>query len=74
MIAKEYPTTTFNIYGFKVEMIDFGYAKFLYPSFNGNAEYPANCKGWKQLCSYLRTILWMDKIMEQSIIKNLGYK
>lgn len=42
--------------GFKVEVHNFGYASFYYPSFNGNAEFRVSSKGWKQLRRYLRTV------------------
>lgn len=42
--------------GWKVEVHDFEYAQFFYPSFNGNAEFPVSSKGWKQLRHYLRTV------------------
>ena len=47
-----------EIEGFKVEVHNFGYASFLYPSLNGNAEFEANSKGFKRIRSYLRTIKW----------------
>ena len=44
--------------GFKVEVHNFGYASFYYPSFNGNAEFEVNSKGFKRLRHYLRTVKW----------------
>lgn len=42
--------------GFKVEVHNFGYASFYYPSFNGNAEFEVSSKGFKRLRRYLRTV------------------
>lgn len=44
------------IQGFKVELYRFSYASFLYPSFNGDAEFFATKEGYKKLCHYLRFI------------------
>lgn len=51
-----------NILGFNVEIHDFGYAKYMYPEFNGNAEFEVNHKGFRKLHHYLRTILWIQKM------------
>lgn len=50
--------------GFKVEVVNFGYASFYYPQFNGNAEFAVSSKGFKALRHYLRTVLWMQKLMD----------
>ena len=42
--------------GFKVEVHNFGYASFYYPSFNGNAEFEVTNKGFKKLRHYLRAV------------------
>lgn len=42
--------------GFKVEVHNFRYASFYYPSFNGNAEFEVSSKGFKRLRRYLRTV------------------
>jgi len=49
-----------NVLGYTVEMWDFGYAQYMYPAFNGNAEYPVTHKGFRGLHHYLRTIIWME--------------
>ena len=49
--------------GFKVEVHNFGYASFFYPSFNGNAEFKVSSKGWKDLRRYLRTVKWAQNQM-----------
>lgn len=53
---------TVVILGFDVEVFDFGYAQYMYPSFNGDAEFKVNRDGFKKLCHYLRTIIWMKNI------------
>ncbi|MEK6882878.1 MAG: hypothetical protein AABY22_24860 [Nanoarchaeota archaeon] len=55
-----------EVEGFKVEIHDFKYAQFYYPSFNGNAEFRVNSKGFKELRRYLRTIKWMKKLIQSN--------
>lgn len=45
-----------EVAGFKVELYDFGYAQFYYPSFNGNAEFPVTSRGFRKLSTYLRLV------------------
>lgn len=45
-----------HILGFRVEVHNFGYAAFYYPSFNGNAEFKVSAKGFRELSHYLRFI------------------
>lgn len=47
--------------GFKVEVHNFGYASFYYPSHNTNAEFKVSSKGFKDLRRYLRTIKWLQR-------------
>lgn len=54
-----------NILGFDVDIVDFGYASYLYPQFNGNVEYKLNKEGFKELYSYLRRVKWAKEISEQ---------
>ncbi len=51
---------TFTILDFTIELWDFGYRRYLYPNFNGDAEFPCNKKGYRRLCSYLKTIQWIN--------------
>lgn len=46
-----------NILGFDIEVIDFGYKWYMYPKFNGNAEFEVNHKGFRRLHHYLRNII-----------------
>ena len=46
----------FVLGGTKIEVFNFGYASFMYPSFNGNAEFKTTGKGFRQLSSYIRTV------------------
>jgi len=50
--------------GFNCTVINFGYATFIYPDFNGNAEFKASRQGFKKLKSYLRTILYFRRISQ----------
>lgn len=56
------PSRIVNILGFDVEIINFGYATYMYPCFNGNAEFKVSKIGFKQLYHYLRNIRWMNKM------------
>ena len=58
---------TINVLSFNVDIYDFGYASFFYPSFNGNAEYPVTKKGYKDLTRYLRNILWIKEIRKNVV-------
>lgn len=42
-------TRTFDLAGFTVEVFDFGYAQYMYPVFNGNAEFKVNHDGFRGL-------------------------
>lgn len=53
---KDMRTRQIEVDGFKVEVHRFGNRSFLYPSFNGNAEFRASSEGFKQLRHYLRTV------------------
>ncbi len=53
MITKE-----FKLYGFTVYLYDYGYAQYLYPSFNKNAEFKVGKKQFKELSRYLRNCRW----------------
>lgn len=57
---------TFNLLGHKINIYDFGYKQYMYPSFNGNAEFEVSKKGFKNLHSYIRNINWMDNLMTQN--------
>lgn len=48
-----------QVRGFKVEVHDFGYASFYYPSFNRNAEFKVTPKGFRQLSRYLGLLKWI---------------
>lgn len=50
---------TIEVAGYKVDVYNFGYASFLYPQFNGNAEFDCTAKGFRQLSHYLRTCKWL---------------
>ena len=52
-----------SIIGFDVDVGSYDYGAYLYPSFNGNVEFPATKKGFKALYHYLRTVRWMDEMM-----------
>jgi hypothetical protein len=53
---------TFIFLGYSIELWDFGYKSYLYPSFNTNAEFACNNEGFRQLSHYLRTISFLNQI------------
>jgi len=55
----------FNLCGHKIEVFDFGYKQYMYPAFNGNAEFEVSAKGFRKLSSYLRTCDWHSKQIEK---------
>ena len=59
-----------EILNFKIDVYDFGYASYFYPSFNKNIEFKVSKKGYKQLANYLRTIRWIDQI-DQKLRKEI---
>ncbi len=63
---KTYLKRTINVCGHKVDVINFGYASFYYPQFNGDAEFKVSSKGFRNLSSYLRTFIWSNNIVKQS--------
>lgn len=58
---------TIKVDGFNVEVHDFDYAQYYYPSFNGNTEFKVSSTGFKDLRRYLRTVKWADNIVSQVI-------
>lgn len=52
---------TVNILGFGIDIYNFGYAQYMYPNFNGNAEFKVSHDGFRKLHHYLRNIFWMQK-------------
>lgn len=52
-----------EVAGQQVEVINFGYASYYYPVFNGNAEFPVTAKGFRNLSHYIRTINWFSKLI-----------
>lgn len=58
----ELKTRTIVVAGYEVDVYNFSYASFYYPSFNGNAEFPVTAKGFRQLSHYLRTCNWLNSL------------
>lgn len=58
-------TSKFEFLGHKIELVSYDYGSFLYPCFNGNAEFECNHKGFRQLSSYIRTNIWMNKLIHE---------
>lgn len=54
----------FKIANVNIELHDFGYAQYYYPSFNGDAEFKATSKGFRELSSYVRTVLYFNNLIE----------
>ncbi|MCK9544585.1 MAG: hypothetical protein M0R03_21400 [Novosphingobium sp.] len=65
---------TINILGFDVDVVNFGYASYLYPQFNGNVEYKLNKEGFKELYSYLRRVKWIRELAERVPVLQHGAK
>ena len=57
------PKRKIKVCGYEVEIWDCGYAKYFYPSFNGDAEYKVSKQGFKDLCSYLRGVSRITNMM-----------
>ncbi len=53
---------TVKLFGFDVDVYNFGYSWYMYPNFNGNAEFKVNSEGFKKLSSYLRTCIWIRNL------------
>lgn len=62
-MANQTPEKKIKVCGFDVRVINFGYASYFYPEFNGNAEFPVNSKGFRQLSHYLRTTNYHNRQM-----------
>ena len=58
-------TRSFTLFGYQIDVYNFGYATYMYPTFNGNAEFPVTKKGYKQLVSYLKDLIWINNIISQ---------
>jgi hypothetical protein len=58
-------TKQVTICGYKIDVNNYGDATYLYPSFNGNAEYRATHKEFRKLSHYLRTIKWALKTRDE---------
>jgi hypothetical protein len=50
---------TVEIEGHSVDLYQFSKC-YLYPQFNGNAEFECTTKGFKALRHYLRTVNWIN--------------
>ena len=60
---------TIEVAGCEVNVHNFGYGTYLYPSFNGNAEFRASHKGFRDLSHYLRMIkYWTARYKEIGIL------
>lgn len=57
-------TRTFSYLGFTIEMYKFGNKSFIYPQFNGNAEFEVTKKGFKKLHTYLKNMIWIQNRMK----------
>ena len=62
---KTYLKRTIRVCGFEVQVMDFGYASYYYPCFNGDAEFKVNSKGFRELHSYLRSVIWANNILNE---------
>jgi len=55
--------TKFNLYGYTIDRYMYGNKSYLYPEFNGNFEVRCTKNGFNRLCSYLRTIRYIEKLI-----------
>lgn len=53
---------TFKLYGYEIDVFDFGYKQYMYPSFNGDAEFEVTHKGFRKLSTYLKNCLWIREM------------
>lgn len=51
----------FELHGYQIEVYDFGYKQYMYPYFNGNAEFEVTSNGFRKLSHYIRTCIWINK-------------
>jgi len=58
-------TKTFYLLGYPIEIYNFGYASFMYPSFNEDAEFRVSKQGFKRLYHYIRTVKWLNEQMSK---------
>jgi hypothetical protein len=56
-------TRTFILHGYTIDVYSYEYATFMYPSFNGNAEFKATNTGFRALSHYLRLINYIKDLM-----------
>lgn len=54
---------TIEVDGYEIDVMDFGYAQFYYPKFNGDAEFKVSSQGFKALRHYLRTVRWANNLV-----------
>ncbi len=56
---------TYKYMGCTIEQMAYTYGnrkvRYFYPSFNGNFE----SKNIKEVCKYIKTVLWMERIIKQ---------
>lgn len=51
-----------QVEGINVSVVKYSYGSFLYPEFNGDAEFKLTKRDFKSLRHYLRTWKWIQKI------------
>lgn len=51
-----------NILGYEIEIFDFGYKQYMYPRFNGDAEFEVTHNGFRLLHHYLRMVNWLKNL------------
>jgi len=50
-----------------VDVYNYGDATYLYPAFNGNAEFRANHKEFRKLSHYLRMVRYIMKMRKEML-------
>ncbi|MCR9252313.1 MAG: hypothetical protein NXI20_17945 [bacterium] len=56
-----------KVEGYSVELVKFDHGQFMYPIFNGDAEFEANKNGYKKMRGYLRTLRHVDTLMDRNM-------
>lgn len=54
---------SFTLFGYQIDVYNFGYATYMYPTFNGNAEFKVSKQGYRNLHHYLRRLNYINKLI-----------
>lgn len=64
---------TFNLLGYNIDIYKYERSTtksdyYMYPRFNGNAEFKVSKEGFKLLYSYIRSIVKINKLLSQALL------